>query len=99
MAMMMKGDVERQAGGKTLPKADGPYVIDRKPMEHTAVLSEPQSSSPILDGRRLRGPSASSFRWNFLSRPAVSVPARVTWWDPLGTYRGRRYYCSGQMMS
>jgi len=51
LVLLQKGEIERNAGGKTLPKADGPYEVLSKPSDRTAVLGDPFSKAPILDGR------------------------------------------------
>ena len=51
LVLLQKGSLERRAGGKLLPRADGPYLVVEKPNEHTAVLGDPFTKTPVLEGR------------------------------------------------
>lgn len=48
---LRNGDIERQAGGKTLAKADGPFEIVSKPSDSTAALCCPMAKTPLYEGR------------------------------------------------
>ena len=51
LVLLHKAELERKAGSKLLPRADGPYEVASKPNEHTVTLKDPRSGAPVLEGR------------------------------------------------
>ena len=51
LVLLQKAETERRAGGKLLPRADGPYEVATKPSEHTVTLTCPFTHRPVLEGR------------------------------------------------
>lgn len=70
LVLLAKGELERKAGGKLLPRADGPYAIATLPSEHVATLEDPFSKRPVYDGR----PQSTSRLVHFMFPRAALVP-------------------------